>query len=139
LSVDDSILYGFVPVTAKDTSFSLLVSDGELNDSINVNIIIHEQSSVSTMKTPNHFQISNNYPNPFNLTTNIKIELPEKTNLELFVYDLKGKIVKEIYKGQLNAGIYIYDFDATNLSSGIYIIKFKSDKYNQNTKCTLLK
>ncbi|MBN2412270.1 T9SS type A sorting domain-containing protein, partial [candidate division KSB1 bacterium] len=139
LSATDSILTGNVPSTASDTSFTLLVSDGELKDSIKVIITVYEPSLVSTLTIPSHFQLSENYPNPFNPTTNIKIELPLKTNLELIIYDINGKLVQELYNGQLNAGVYILTWNATNFPSGIYFIRCKSNRFNHVVKCTLLK
>jgi len=139
LTVTDSVLSGSVPASATDTSFSLIVSDGELFDSIKVNININEPSSIITQYTPSQFLLSDNYPNPFNPITNIKIELPENTKFVLSIYDITGKLVHELYNGQLNAGIHILTWDANNIPTGIYFIHYKSDKLNKIIKCTLLK
>lgn len=139
LSVSDSIIYGNVPSTATDTTFKLIVTDGELSDSIKVMIKITEPSSIDASTVPSHFLLSENYPNPFNPITNIKVELPVNTKFEISIYDIAGKLIKELHKGQLNAGSHIFTWDAKEISSGIYFIYFKSNRFNKVIKCTLLK
>ena len=139
LSATDSTLTGNVPLMASDTSFSLVVSDGELRDSMKVVIIVYGPSSVSTPTFPIYLQLSENYPNPFNPTTRIKIDLPENTNLESFIYDINGNLVQELYNGQLSAGVHVLTWNANNSPSGIYFIRFKLNRFNKVIKCTLLK
>ena len=139
LVVADSLLLGNVPVTATDTSFSLMISDGELKDSINVIIIVQDASLVNSLNMPTDFKLYNNYPNPFNPMTSIKIDIPHNTKVELYVYDVNGRLVDELYNGQLNAGVHTASWNAYNQPSGIYFIQFKSDAYNDVIKCTLLK
>ena len=138
-SVSNSTLSGMVPLTASDTSFTIIISDGDLSDSLTINIFIKEPSSVNTLNMPTHFRISENYPNPFNCNTNIKIELPENIKIELYVHDINGKLLEKLYVGQLNAGSHLFTWHASNISSGIYFIRLKSDKFNKVVKCTLLK
>ena len=139
LSVSDLTIYGVVPSTATDTTFLLTVKDGELSDSIKVMIKIYKPSSIDASNIPSHFLLSENYPNPFNPSTNIKVELPVNTKFEISVYDITGKLIQKLHNGQLNAGSHIFTWVAKENYSGIYFICFKSNRFNKVIKCTLLK
>jgi hypothetical protein len=61
-----------------------------------------------------------NYPNPFNPKTRITFSLNEKSDVSIKIYDMSGKLVKDLYRGTNEAGEYSVDFDASELPSGIY-------------------
>jgi hypothetical protein len=85
------------------------------------------------------FVLNQNYPNPFNPSTNIKFSIPSSGFVNLSVYNLVGEKVGEIVNEILTEGEYDINFDASNLSSGIYIAKLSTENYNQSIKMTLLK
>ncbi len=66
------------------------------------------------------FSVGQNYPNPFNPVTSLYVEALITTNFEINVYDLVGNNVKKIYKGVLPEGLHTFEFDGSNLPSGIY-------------------
>lgn len=72
---------------------------------------------------PENFYLSSNYPNPFNPSTKINYAVPEEANVQLKVYDMLGSEVAELVNETKRAGYHIVDFDASNLSSGIYIYR----------------
>lgn len=92
---------------------------------------------------PAEFNLSQNYPNPFNPTTNIDFALPKDGNIVISIYDNSGKLVSTLAEGFKAAGTYSLQFNAANLSSGIYFYKlsYKSDgnDFVKVMKMTLIK
>jgi hypothetical protein len=80
-----------------------------------------------------------NYPNPFNLETEIDFNLAANSFVTLKVFDLMGKEVKTLMKGNKQAGYYTYHFDATGLASGIYYYRLTASGFAQSKKFILLK
>lgn len=87
----------------------------------------------------NEFALEQNYPNPFNPTTTIRFAIPESQHVSLKVYDILGGEVAELVNGNLSPGNYSFDFDAHNLSSGIYIYAIKSASFSSVKKMMLIK
>lgn len=88
---------------------------------------------------PEKFFVSNIYPNPFNAQAKLDIHLNNETNLEITVFDLLGKEIKQIVSKKLKPGVYSYLIDAANLASGIYFVRIKSNETIQMKKLILIK
>ncbi len=88
---------------------------------------------------PDNFKLEQNYPNPFNPSTTIRYSLPERSGIELVVYDALGNIIETLVSGDHDAGVYEIDFNATGLSSGIYFYQIKSASYSETRKLVLMK
>jgi hypothetical protein len=73
--------------------------------------------------TPLTFYLSNNYPNPFNPSTNIDFEIPYSSYVTLKVFDILGRELAVLINGNLTAGTYTYNFNASNLPSGTYFYR----------------
>jgi hypothetical protein len=71
--------------------------------------------------------ISRPYPNPFSSTTNFDVNLPKDGNASIVLTDLNGKIIREIYKGNLTKGTHNFKLEGTNLQAGKYFIVLKFD------------
>ena len=94
----------------------------------------------SVLETPENFALYQNYPNPFNPTTNIPFSLSETANVTLQVYDLLGRKVATLINGQRRAaGEYVQTFDASRLSSGVYVIYLEAGSRKSMRKMTLIK
>lgn len=85
------------------------------------------------------YKLSDNYPNPFNPETTIQYSLKEAGNVELIVYDVLGNEVAKLVNGYKPAGTHEVTFNATNLPSGVYIYRIKSEEYSESKKMILLK
>lgn len=103
----------------------------------------------SASSTPTTFSLEN-YPNPFNPSTQIKFGLPEEANVSLIVYDMIGRKVVELASGYHEAGYYSAVWNATGeshstLASGIYFARFTATRasgvvaYSKITKLLLVK
>jgi hypothetical protein len=94
---------------------------------------------VNGSQSPKTFKLNQNYPNPFNPTTTISYSVPEQSFVSLKVYNVLGKEVASLVSNQVEAGIHKVNFNASNLSSGIYFYTIKAGKFTATKKLMLLK
>jgi hypothetical protein len=92
-----------------------------------------------TSGIPESYKLSQNYPNPFNPTTNIEFSLPKSGNVTLKVFNILGQEVAVLVNGNMSAGTYKVDFDASKLSSGLYIYQVEAGSFTSSKKMMLLK
>jgi len=96
-------------------------------------------SGGSINMVPRTFTLYQNYPNPFNPKTRIKFYISDYSATTIIVYDMLGKIVSTIANGYYGPGKYEADFDASNLSSGIYFYRMQSGTFTDTKKMILIK
>jgi photosystem II stability/assembly factor-like uncharacterized protein len=88
---------------------------------------------------PAEFLLEQNYPNPFNPLTGIEFSIAKSGYVQLIIHDITGREIAQLVKGNLNAGSYNYDFDASSLTSGVYFYTLASENFKQTKKMTLIK
>ena len=88
---------------------------------------------------PVNFELHQNYPNPFNPSTVIDFELPANTEVSLEVYNMLGQRVATLVNQQKPAGRHQVSFDASSLSSGIYIYRIATGEFVRTRKMMLMK
>jgi hypothetical protein len=88
---------------------------------------------------PKEFRLFNNYPNPFNPATNIRLAIPVKGDISFSVYDITGKGILVLDKKMVNPGTYEIRFDGSNCSSGIYFYRLVSGNFSAAKKMVLIK
>ena len=88
---------------------------------------------------PTAYVLSQNFPNPFNPTTTITFRLPVAGNVSLEVYDVLGRLVSVLVKGQMPAGSYQVPFNASALSSGMYLYRLNANGFSSVRKMLLMK
>ncbi len=85
------------------------------------------------------FALEQNYPNPFNPSTTIRYSVKTSSDVKLTVFDVSGKEVAQLVKGTKEAGSYEVNFDATNLTSGVYVYRLTAGNYSETRKMMLVR
>jgi len=85
------------------------------------------------------FSLEQNYPNPFNPVTTIQYSIPQRSNVTLKVYDLLGNEIATLVDEYKPAGKYEVEWDASNLSTGVYLYKLTAGEFSSVKKLVLLK
>jgi hypothetical protein len=88
---------------------------------------------------PAEFGLYQNYPNPFNPITTIRYDLPEQTSVYITIYDLLGRQIITLVNETQEAGYKSIIWDASGISSGIYIYRINAGNFTQTRKLVLLK
>ncbi|MDZ7717251.1 MAG: T9SS type A sorting domain-containing protein [Balneolaceae bacterium] len=88
---------------------------------------------------PDDFTLNQNYPNPFNPTTVISYELPQSAEVRLDVYDMVGRHIATLVNEQTSAGRHTVNFDASQLSSGVYLYRLQAGSTIMTKKLTIVK
>ena len=91
------------------------------------------------IELPEQISLSDAFPNPFNPSTEISVLLDDKADISLKVLNISGQVVSIIASGQYDTGKYSFDWDASDFSSGIYLIQLTSGSFVETKKVTLLK
>ncbi|MFW6157340.1 MAG: S8 family serine peptidase, partial [Balneolaceae bacterium] len=89
--------------------------------------------------TPGETRLFQNYPNPFSSSTRLRVDLAEETGVEIDVFDVIGRRVAEIVDDRLEARTHIFRFAPSNLSSGVYLVRLKTDRDVQTIKMVFVK
>ncbi|HCA43670.1 MAG TPA: hypothetical protein DEP28_10515 [Bacteroidetes bacterium] len=105
----------------------------------NGNFEYFELTNEVIIGVPEKFRLSQNYPNPFNPVTRISFEIPSRANVKLNVYDVTGKLVSEILNREIDGGYYEYEFNGSNLSSGVYYYRLDAGSFTETKKMLLVK
>ncbi len=95
---------------------------------------------------PHKFMLYQNYPNPFNPTTKIKYSIPVPSNLskrealvQLKIYDILGREISTLVNKEQQPGTYEFQFDGSNLPSGVYFYRLQVGSFSDTKKLILLK
>ena len=85
------------------------------------------------------FFLYQNYPNPFNPSTTIEFSLPQSSFVTLKVYNILGDVVAMLVSEKLAAGKYKFEWDASGVSTGVYLYRIKAGEFQQLKKMVLMK
>jgi photosystem II stability/assembly factor-like uncharacterized protein len=96
-------------------------------------------TSVKLEELPTEYALYQNYPNPFNPVTTINYQIPVSGMVRLKVYNVLGKEVRILVNEEKSAGSHSIEFNASNLSSGIYIYELRSNEFTSMKKLILIK
>lgn len=90
-------------------------------------------------EVPSSYLLKQNFPNPFNPTTNIHFAIPQSGLVTLKVFDIAGREISTLVNEVRAAGSYIVDFNASELSSGAYFYRIESGNFVDTKKMMLIK
>lgn len=96
-------------------------------------------SDIQNSAIPEFYTLEQNYPNPFNPITNINFMIPVNGLVTLKVYDVLGREVETLLNEEKSAGSYTFEFNASKLSSGVYIYQLTSGNFKATKKLLLMK
>ncbi len=88
---------------------------------------------------PNEFKLEQNFPNPFNPTTEIKYQLPEAQYVKLVIYNILGQEVAQLVDKQQAVGFYSVKWDAAKFASGTYIFRLEAGDFVETKRMVLIK
>ena len=145
-------------ISVSDPTSQVTLEPGEFHIYTNVKLPVPEHGILSEVKNtqnniPDNFSLNQNYPNPFNPTTTIEYTIPAPPRLSpsqvdgvrkgslvsLKIYDILGRQVATLINKRQSPGIYRVTFDASNLSSGVYLYRLKAGSFTQSRKMILLR
>ncbi len=95
--------------------------------------------NIISSETPQNYSLSQNYPNPFNPVTKIKYSIKSSGFVSLRVFDVLGKEVENLVNQNQSSGTYEVIWDASKLTSGVYLYRLESGSYSETKIMTLLK
>jgi polyhydroxybutyrate depolymerase len=96
---------------------------------------VHEENNMA----PRQFALLQNYPNPFNPSTKIQYSLPKPETVKIDVYNTLGQRVEALLNQHMKAGNHEVDFNAQNLSSGIYFYRIEAGEFQDVKKMVFLR
>ncbi len=114
-------------------------NDGDLVALDNVKISSGIVGVDDEIEISSEYKLSQNYPNPFNPSTVIEFTIPEKTNVSLTVFNSIGEEVARLLNQEMIAGYHSINFNANNLSSGIYFYRISAGNFSKTNKMMLLR
>jgi beta-glucuronidase len=105
----------------------------------NIGGMVTDLGDEENLPVPINYNLGQNYPNPFNPATEIKFDIMNSGFVSLKVYDILGNLVQELVNKEMNPGSYKVNFNASNLSSGVYLYKLQTGEFTSSKKMVLLK
>ena len=98
-----------------------------------------DDSDVDYSATPDAFSVRSAYPNPFNPSTNLSLELNTTADISVKVFNIAGQLVDVIAEGTYSPNTYNWTWDVENLASGVYLVRTQVGNNVDSQKIMLLK
>jgi len=124
----------------------VIATDTELltTESVRYSFTVGYVSIEDHATLPSDFVLNQNFPNPFNPSTTLMYGIPDYTSVSLFIYDLRGNIVRTIETSNQEAGWYEYVWnglrdDGQSVSAGLYLTRLQAGSYTKTVKMLYLK
>ena len=125
------------------TNFNIESQNGSFilnpNQKILLSMIDNNALSNDDIINPIIFEIKKAYPNPFNPEINFDINMKGREYINIYIYNIQGNQIDNIFNGFLNKGIHSFNWDASNYATGLYIIKVAQENNMLTQKIMLIK
>ncbi len=133
-------LVGRYMLKVGELSSMLPISSQEIKaDDVTLEQVLLATENIKVGAIPTKLFLDQNYPNPFNPSTMIRYGLPAPSDVKLTIHSLLGNQVKVVLDGTYDAGVYIFDFAAEDLPSGIYFYRLQTTMGTLTRRMTISK
>lgn len=131
-------------ISASDMNICYITVDIPANSNLDVTVRAAAPSGVADLINPASWNLYPNHPNPFNPSTTIRYDVPERAHVSLSIYSLEGRLIKTLYNDVKTSGHHQVTWDGTDnsgneVSSGVYIYHLRAVKYSSTNKLTFIK
>jgi hypothetical protein len=123
----------------ESTDFSLTASNSSGNFTLVTRVKVTTTSAASQYEHPTPFSLDQNFPNPFNPSTQIVYEVPRNAFVSIELYDILGRFVKALVNEKKEQGSYKVVLNAGSLSSGVYFYRMHAGEFVASRRCIVLK
>ncbi|HQH56145.1 MAG TPA: choice-of-anchor D domain-containing protein [Candidatus Marinimicrobia bacterium] len=118
------------------SAFDYAGNESDFSLEVNAAVVGIQENLVNI---PIQYAISQNFPNPFNPTTTISYQLPKSSFVKLAIYDINGRLIETLVNENKNAGYYSINWNASSVSTGIYIYRIDAGEFTCVKKCLVVK
>jgi len=130
-------------LTIPGTSTIKLIAKDTANATVSCQFTITVANATTVQQekgqVPTESQLLQNYPNPFNPSTIIEYDLPKDSRVKITVFDMLGRLVRTLVDEDKSGGSYKVEFNADNLSSGVYYYHLQTNDFTQTKKLVLMR
>ncbi len=137
---------GFFRADSVPGSYEISATDTLSAIQVKATVIVKERTVAvdPVVKSPEHYLLENNYPNPFNPSTSIRFQLPERNHVRMAIYNLRGELVRLLLDEERTPGKYTVIWDGCDAlgqmsASGLYFIRMNSGNFQSVRKMMLLR
>lgn len=116
---------------------SVITGDGWYIDDFHLEFLMTGIDDDATV--PNAFNLAQNYPNPFNARTTIEYNLPLDTDVTIEIFDILGRKIETLLKGNQSSGAHSVVWNADNVATGLYFYRIQAGDFSEIKQMTLLK
>ncbi|MDK9698618.1 MAG: T9SS type A sorting domain-containing protein [bacterium] len=115
------------------------LSDVSLSGDRRLLQVITVNNSATEIVVPRGFGLVEAFPNPFNPTSTIKVQLRNPGLATVAVYNAAGQLVQELYQGKMGIQPMSFQFDASSLATGVYLVRVTSSDFSTQKKIVLMR